>query len=170
LGINAAQVYIQALLNGAPMPGSAGNLVAYITPPDPEVDATVPHAYIWPTTGNESRNPSYGGTVPRASFRGGPSGTKPVIHTLHIYVIWFQANDDPQADTWFPGMLDEIMAVLRSSTDPVVVTDPYTNVQSQMIDVGERMSYQVAVSALEDQRLHRYDGLITCTLWELIFG
>lgn len=170
MSINATQVYMQTLLNGLPMPGSAPNLVAYITPPEPEVDATTPHAYIWPSSGIESRNPSLGGTVPRAAFQGAPSGFKPIVHTLHIYLIWFQANDDPQADTWFPGMLDTIMATLRVSQDPIKVTDPYSNVESWLIDVGERMTYQITVSALEDQRYHRYDGLITCSLNELIAG
>jgi hypothetical protein len=169
LSINAAQVYIQGLLNGLAMPGSAPDLVAYITPPavDTNPDAT-PRAYVWPASGNESRNPALGGTVPRASTLGGPSGTKPVVHTLHIYVIWDQANDDPQADTWFPGMLEAIMSTLRVSQDPVQVTDPYTSISSWLVDVGERMSYQIQVSALESQRYYRYDGLISCVLNELI--
>lgn len=170
MSINATQVYLQTLLNGLPLPGSAPNLAAYITPPNPNVSTEIPTAYIWPSTGNETRNPAMGGTVPRASFAGGPSGTKPIVHTLHIYVIWDQANDDPQADTWFPGMLDAIMATLRVSPDPVKVTDPYTNIESWLVDVGERMSYQVSVSALESQRMYRYDGLITCLLNEIIAG
>lgn len=170
MSINATQLAIQNIINGLPMPGGAPNLVAYITPPDPNVLADVPTAYIWPSTGNESRNPAFGGTIPRAAFTGAPSGTKPVIHTLHIYLIWMQANDDVQADTWFPGMIDAIKDALRVYTDPLKTADPYTGTESYLIDIGERMTHQIAVSALEEQRMHRYDGLITCQLVELIFA
>lgn len=166
--IVSAQVYIRNLLDGLAMPGNAPALAAYITPPDPNVDAATPAAYIWPADGEESRNPVMGGTIPRAAFTGAASGFKPVEHALEIYMVWFGQDDDPDSDTWFPGMVDAVMAALRASPDPAIVTDPWTGVQSNLIDVGENMTYRITIRALDDQRYNRYDALITLRLHELI--
>lgn len=166
--INSVQVYIQNLIDGLLMPGSAGKLRAYITPPDPNVEAEIPTAYIWPSDGDESRDPAKGGTVPRNTGIGTSSGYKPFEHRLDVYVVWFGQDDDPNADTWFPGMIDAIMLVLRTSPDPATATDPYTEQRTTLIDVGENMSYRIALRALSDQRYNRYDGLISLQLLELM--
>lgn len=166
--INSVQVYIQNLIDGLLMPGSAGALRAYITPPDPNVEAEIPTAYVWPSNGDESRNPAKGGTVPRNTGIGTASGYKSFEHHMDIWVVWFGQDDDPQADTWFPGMLDAIMLVLRTSPDPAVATDPYTEQKTTLIDVGEVMTYHITIRALEDQRYNRYDGLITLEIAEIM--
>ena len=38
---------------------------AYITPPDPRIQAKVPAIYIWPSDGVENRSSELGGTIPR---------------------------------------------------------------------------------------------------------
>ena len=156
------------------MPGGAPPLTAFITPP-PVDDNPLggPHAFVWPTNGEESRNPERGGTVPRALTRPVPganpnSGTKGLDHVVHIYVIWDQANDDDQADSWFPGMIDAICWQLRVSADPVVVTDSYDGTISQLVDVGETISYQITVRFLEDQRYLRYDCLLPIPVLEIL--
>lgn len=166
--INSTQTYIMSLLDGLPMPNGGYNLEAYITPPDPEVDAVYPHAYIWPTTGDESRDPLKGGTVPRALTAGAPSGTKGIEHTIDIIMIWFAADDDPDVDTWFTGMVDAVMAVLRVAPNPAIVADTYTNVLTNLVDIGEKMTYHITVRALADQAYNRYDCLITMPVLEII--
>jgi hypothetical protein len=168
LPINSTQVYIKNLLNGLAMPGNVPNLVAYITPPNPNVQAQYPTVYVWPLSGNESRNPARGGTVPRALYTGAGSGTKPISHVMHAWLVWDMANDDSTADISFPGMVDAIMAALRVSTDAVEVADPYTSATSWLIDVGEDMTYQITVRALEDQAMSRYDALLVLPIIELI--
>lgn len=166
--LNSVQCYIRDTINGLAMPGGVPSLVAFITPPDPEEDAAVPHAYVWPGEGTESRNPVRGATIPRNTGPGTPAGFKAIEHMIDIYVVWFGQDDDPDSDTSFPGMIDAIMYALRTSGDPAVVTDPYTGFSSQLIDVGEGMGYKTVVNALADQAYNRYDGLITCTILELI--
>lgn len=161
MGLNTAQVYIKNLIDGLAMPNGL-SLEAYITPPDPEVDYQNPHAYVWPSNGEEQRL-----TIPRATSGGSVSGDKCIKHVIDIFIVWFSANDDPDADTWFPGMVDAVMALLRVTPTPAVVTDPYTNVSSQIINTGELMTYRIAISAVEDERYNRYDSLITCHIEEI---
>jgi len=166
--------YLKGLLDGIPMPGGVPNLVAYITPPavDEEPNGE-PRAYIWPASFEESRNPQREGTVPRALAMPVPgvspnSGFKPIDHSIHIYVIYDQANDDQQADSLFPGIIDAINWVLRVSTDVAVATDEYTGLQSALMDVGESINGSVAVRALDSQRMYRYDCLLILPVMELI--
>lgn len=167
--INTTQIYINDLLNGLVWPFTAvPALQSQITPPDPNVDATTPQAYVWPAHGNEGRDPRRGGTIPRATGPNSPSGLKTQTHRLEIYLVYFEADDDPDADSLFPGMVDWIMNALRLSQDTTpVLLDPWTNRESYLIDVGEQMDYQITVRALADQRHNRYDGLITCVINEV---
>ncbi len=154
------------MLNDLPLPGppgEAGNLACYITPPDPG-ELTAPSAYLWPATGNETRLAS-----PRA---GDPQVIKPgwkkIEHRLSLWIAWVGSGDDPTADTNFPSVIDAIMAALRPSPDPVVITDPITGViTSVIVGVGEHMTYDVAVAhTLQDQRYLRYDARLTLPVSE----
>lgn len=158
---------MQQLLHDLPMPAGLNNLVAYITPPDPNVEAQDPTAYIWPSSGRESRSPEVGGSLPRNSGPGTGSGTKGVMHMMDVYLVYFMPNDDPDADTSFPGMVDAVMYALRfSQPNPAYINDPYTTITSCIYNVGEQMSYRIAVEATEDEVFNRYDALITVDVWE----
>lgn len=167
--LSSTLAYYKELLDQLPMPGGAPPLNAYITPPNPDTAPDgAPRAYIWTNNFDESRSPEKGGTVPRALYKGASSGTKPLDHSVHIYVVWDQQADDPQADSWFPGMIDAIMWQLRVSTDPVPITDTFDGTSSQLIDVGEEINGQITVRALDTERYLRYDCLLTCPTLELI--
>ena len=165
--IASTLAYVKGVLDQLPMPGGAPNMAAYITPPDPNVEGEIPTAYVWPTDGMESReNP---GTIPRNTGPGTPSGFKPINHSIDVYVVYFGADDDPQADSLFPGIVDAVMFALRTSKDSVTLTDPYNpNVQSTLYNLGEQMHFQLVISAVSDQAFNRYDCLIRCPVLELI--
>jgi hypothetical protein len=172
----ASMQYLKSILDGlawpasmASLPSPPGNLSAHITSPNPNVVASSPNAYIWFLRGTENRdNAKYGaGTVPRASVQGGPSGTKATEHNIPIYVVWDAAQSDPNFATLFPGMIDAIRSVLRVSADPVMVTDPWTGEQSWLVDVGETMTYDLDLWALENQRIERWDCMLTVQVTEV---
>lgn len=167
--INTTQVYINNLINGLVWPFTGvPALQSQITPPDPNVEANIPQAYVWPARGTESRNPKMGGTIPRATSDTSPSGLKAQRHRLEIFLIWWGQDDDPDSDTLFPGMVDTIMDTLRVSPDTTpVLNDPWTNRQSYLIDVGENMDYEITIRSLIDERYNRYDALITCNIYEI---
>ena len=160
--------YIKSLLVGLPMPGSLPDMAAYITPPDPNVETDIPTSYVWPTQGEEGRDPEKGGAVPRNSGTGTPSGTKGTEHDIDVYVVWFGAGDEPDIDNLFPGIVDAVMAAFRFSADPATATDPYTGEQSTLVDVGERMSYKITLRSLVEQAYSRYDALVGLSVVEII--
>lgn len=166
--IVSTQMYILNLLDGLEMPNGNYQLQAYITPPDPLTEYYNPAAFIWPTDGNESRNGVHGGAMPRNTGVGTEAGTKPIVHMIDVYMIWFGAGDDKDADTWFPGMVDAVMWQLRTAPDPAVAVDPYTTINSQLIDIGENMSYRMGVRAVGDENFNRYDALIACEITEIL--
>lgn len=164
-------LYMQSLLNGLNMPGGAPEMRAYIMPLDPNDESQYPTAYVWPADFDESRDPDTGGTVPRNSGPGTPSGFKPIEHQIEVFIVWFQQGDDPSADSLFPGIVDAAMAALRTSPDPgggVPVTDPWVGTVSSLFDVGEVMRGRIVVSATSDQAFNRLDCLLTCPVHELI--
>ncbi len=89
---------------------------------------------------------------------------------MGIWVVWFQADDDPEADTLFPGIVDAIQAALRTSwPNPAILTDPYTGEQSLAADTGEEMWADIdPPHSLADQRYLRYDALLTVPIQEVI--
>jgi len=165
--INSVQVYLQQLINGLPMPYALPALAAYITPPDPNVEADIPTAYVWPSDGEESRDAQKGGTVPRNTGPGTPSGWKNIEHSIDVWLVWFGQDDDPLADTVFPGIVDEVMQALRTSPERPLAVDPRTGQQSWLLDIGEKMSYRISLRALSDQAYNRYDGLVTVPVIEV---
>ncbi len=167
--IVATQQYILTLLDGLQWPiSNLPPLQAQITPPDPNVDAQIPQAYIWPGRGDESRDPRKGGTINRAAFQGAPSGLKVLDHRVDVYLVWWMDNDDPDSDNLFPGMVDTIMEALRVSPNPSPIqTDPYSGMQSYLIDVGESISYQFTLRSVVDERYDRYDSLLTLAINEV---
>lgn len=167
--IASTLLYVKGLLNDLPMPGGIPNMVAWVLPPDPnELAGAQPTAYVWPTEGDESRDPAKGGTIPRNTGPGTDSGTKPEEHMIDVWIDYFGPDDDPQGDSQFPGIVDAVMAVLRTSANPVTVTDPWTAEQSTLIDVGENMHYHIVVNAVADQVFDRFQSLLRCQVLELI--
>lgn len=157
MGIAATTAYVKSLLNGIPMPGGAPDMAAYIDAPDPNTETEIPAAYIWPALVDESRI-----SVPRNTGPATAAGWKQEVHTIDVFVIWMGSSDDPQADSIFPGIVDSVMAALRTACPmPAIVADPYTGAETQLVDIGEAMRGQLIVSALEDEAYLRYDAKIT---------
>lgn len=179
MGLASCTGYIRDLLDGLEwpaaiqqLPSPPAPLACYIQPPNPLVSGD-PTAFTWFERGRESRNGArYGaGTVPRAAYPGAPSGTKAIEHTVPVYFVWNGGSPtDPAASSLFPGMVDAIMATLRTSPDPVRLTDPWTGVESWDVDAGETIEYLTYLRDLESQQLQRLDALLTVSVVEVIAG
>jgi hypothetical protein len=159
--------YLKSLLDGLAMPGGLPPMACYINPPDPNVESQIPTAYVWAPDFDENRDSKQGGTLPRNSGPDTPSGFKSIEHQIEIFLIWFQAADDPQADSLFFGICDAAMAALRTSPDPAPITDPFTGAQSQLFDVGEVIRGRTTISATASQVWNRLDGLLQVAVHEL---
>ena len=155
--------FIKTLLDDIAMPGGL-NLAAWINPPDPDLGpAEVPTAYIWPMPGSEKRL-----TVPRNTGPGTAAGWKTERHEIGIYLVWEGAENDPEADTLFPGFIDALMDALRTAWPmPAILTDPNTGEMTQLVDTGEEMTYDSPPPrTVADQRYLRYDCLIRVPMTE----
>lgn len=167
MGVNTVQWYIKGILDQVQLPLDLGTLNAFIQPPNPG-DGTQPGIYIWGGRGDERRM-----TIPRA--RAGDlstGGEKSLSHSVDAWIIWLGPAVDPQQDVLFPAIVDTVMAVLRNT--PILdgtqyAPDPVTGRLSQLLNVGEHMSWEYApVRAVSDQRYLRYDALITIDIEEII--
>jgi hypothetical protein len=171
VGLPSVVGYIQGLLNGLAMPFPTVELAAYITPPDPNVETVImPTLYVLTADGPEKRL-----TMPRNTGPGTTAGEKTLTHTLELHVVWMIANSNPAApgaadpDLLFSGVIEGIMQALRTSPAPVLITDPWTGQQTELVDTGENMTYRyLPRHSIKNQRMLRYDALITLPLLELI--
>jgi hypothetical protein len=167
--IASCQQFLFSLLDGLQMPYGRPAAKAYVTPPDPRVQARIPAIYVWPASGEENRSPQLGGTIPRNSGPGTASGTKGLLHQFDVYLTWFSADGGKSQDPVFPSMVDAVMSALRYSVpNPAEWTDPATGQTSSIYNTGEVIRYQTGVESLADERWLRYDCLLTVSVWEEI--
>jgi hypothetical protein len=115
--------------------------------------------------------------VPRIAAPGGPSGTKPVEHSISCWLVWMMDVEDPDVNTLFPGMLWAVQEVFRSvayggnggvTANPALLTDPWTSEQSYLIDLGEVQAYEVFIRTLSPERFLRLDGVIDLSVTEVL--
>lgn len=166
--IVTVQAFLLSLLDDLPMPYGKPNARAYITPPDPRINAKVPAIYIWPDTGEENRSPELGGTIPRNTGPNTPSATKGILHSVDVYMTWFSAGSGISQDPVFPAMVDAVMYALRfSQPNPVTMTDPNSGLVSDIYNIGENMHYTTGIDSTADERTKRYDALIKAEIWEI---
>lgn len=154
------------------LPAGLGTLAAFILPPNPRDDPN-PAVYIWGSHGEESRL-----TLPRAAHANlATGGDKQLTHRVDCWVVWFGPSQDDgtsniAVDYQFPAVLDAVMGALRNA--PLVdasqhITDPVTGAGSQLLAVGERMTWDYGpVRAVADQRYLRYDAGVNCEVIEVI--
>ncbi len=164
--ILTAQTWVYSVLNGMPLPGNATPLQVFVTPPSVEEDQLDPHAYVWPSTGTESRE-----SLPRAGVPDvgtNLSGWKQMWHSFDIFLVWFDDDSDPEPDISFPVIVDAVMDALRTCQDPVTQTDPVTGRTSQIYATGERLNYDISPvrGTTADQRIYRYDARILAKVGE----
>jgi hypothetical protein len=166
--IVSTQQYLLSLLDDLPMPGDVPNARAYVTPPDPRIQAKIPAIYIWPADGDENRTEQLGGTIPRNTGPGTASGTKGIMHRFDVYLTWFSSGSGPSQDPKFPGMVDALMFALRFSPEKASLVDPNTGLTSSVYNIGETLTYRTGIESTADERTKRYDALIQVDIWELI--
>jgi len=167
----AAQSFVAGLLQGLVPPGGTGlaaPIDALITPHDPDVNPDgIARVYVWPATGPGKRI-----AMPRNSGPGyTTAGSRQIRHDLQVFLVWMDSPEDPDADINFPLLIDYVWKVLETSPSPSLYTSPDTGDQSQMVNLGEEMSYDfVPPRTLEPQMMRRYDARIRCSLLEIYQG
>ena len=168
MGLVSVQSYVAGLLQGLTPPGATGlnaPIDAFITPLDPDVNPDgVARVYVWPASGPEKRIAQPRNNLPAGSI----GGWKQTVHDLQVFMVWMDQPDDEGQDVNFPALIDYVMYILRTSPNPALYTDPETGSVSQMVNLGELMTYDfVPPRTLEGQVWRRYDARVRCSLWEI---
>jgi hypothetical protein len=165
LPIASCHAFLKGLLDDIGMPAGLPAMAAYLNPPDPNVESEFPSAYILSASGPEKRLSSSRNQGPGTS-----SGFKTINHVIRVLVVYEIANDDPDADTLFGGILDGAMKALRYAwPDPAILTDPYDGTLTQAVNAGEEMSYdKLPPQAAVTQRMTLWQGIITVPILEEI--
>jgi hypothetical protein len=168
LSIVTVSQFLLSVLDGTEFPYGIPAAQAFITPPDPRVQAKIPAIYIWPSDGQENRGAGLGGTIPRNTGPNTSAGTKGIMHDFDIYVTWFSVLSGKQGDSRFLSIVDMVMGTLRTcQPNPAGATDPNTLQESTIYNAGEQMRYRTGVESTADERWLRYDALISCPVWEI---
>lgn len=123
--LNSVQLYVQGLLNNLPVPGGTDTIKAWITPPAAE-PLSGPRAYVWGGHIREGRQ-----TMPR-----GP-GFRELPWMIEVWLIYETNANVASLDQKFPLVIDAVWKKVWTATMPTTITDPTTNVTSQIIAVGE---------------------------------
>jgi hypothetical protein len=165
LPIASAMQFVKKLLDDIGMPAGLPSMAAYLNPPDPNVESQFPSAYILSASGPEKRISSSRNQGPGTS-----SGFKTIAHEIRVLMVYEIADDDPDADTLFAGIMDSAMKALRFAwPDPAILTDPYDGTQTQAVNAGENMSYDKwPPAAAMTERMTLWQGLITIPILEEI--
>ena len=164
----AAQSFVKGILQNLVPPGDTGlrqPISALITPLDPDVNPDgIARVYVWPAGGPGKRL-----ATPRNSGPGYTSaGAKQIEHDLQVFMVWMDDPSDQNPDLNFPALIDFVWLTLETSPSPSLYTDPATGAQTQMVNLGEKMSYDfVPPRTLEPQSMRRYDARIRCSLTEI---
>lgn len=131
MGLNAVLQHVNGLLQGLPIPGTVptATVSSVITPPPIEA-LDGPRAYVW-SEGTE-------GPMTRQSMpRGQGFVTTPWL--VDVYLDGLDLADDPTIDQNFPVIIDVIRRALLAATMPLMITDPATGIESQLLEIGERI-------------------------------
>lgn len=123
--LNSVQLYVKGLLDGLPIPTMTQQLQAYVTPPTVE-DVDGPRAYVLGAGMTGSRQ-----TAPR-----GP-GFKHLDWALDVYLVYETTPDSAGIDEQMALIIDAVMARLWTTTMPLFITDPTTQLVSQILAIGE---------------------------------
>jgi hypothetical protein len=97
--------------------------------------------------------------------RGG--GSKESAYTIDVYLLWIGDPSASNIDQLFPLFIEAVLKKLRTVAVPTLITDPTTNVQTNLLEVGERMQVNFALpKSTADQRFMAYEAMISCSVSE----
>lgn len=130
--ITAAQNYVQEQLQG--LVGSYNNapLEAWVDPPVAIASAETPQAYILAGEGDGVRQ-----------TMGGVSGYYRDTHQIYVYLEWMMLPNLPNGNLAFTNLVDTVIKTIRTNyTGAILITDPSTGLQSQLLVIGDKLHYR----------------------------
>jgi len=165
---NSIQQYVKGLLDGLPLTGQNQPLKAYVAPPQYE-NLNAPTVFVWGARMRGKRQ-----TAPRVNNAviNGMAGYKELTWDVEAYVMYETVPKNPLTSTIdqeFPLILDSVMTRLWTTTMPIVITDPTTQLTSQVLSIGEEFELdQPPPRAPATLRLQLYLAKLTFVIKEAV--
>lgn len=155
--LNSVFQHVKGVLDGLPLPGQSWPLTVRIVPPPVEPLGDKPIAYLTLAgrmTGKRQ-------TMPR-----GPGFTG-MDWPIGITVDFQDLATDPDLEQAFYLITDAILVALLATPMPVFITDPTTQVKTQLTAIGEDYGMQLGnLVTTASNRVLLFRGQITTTLRE----
>jgi hypothetical protein len=105
---------------------------AWVDPPTPTT-AETPQAYILAGEGAGKRQ-----------TMAGLQGYYEDVHQIYVYLEWMLPPGAQNANLAFTNLMDSCISAIRESYEGAVfITDPATNQQSQLLVIGDKLSYKL---------------------------
>lgn len=148
MSLNAVQQKIAGYLTGLTSKGFTTPISAQVLQPVATwAKVTAPLVFVWGGAATETRL-----TIPR-----GP-GWKHDAHTISLWLFALDLAADPNRAWRFPVLIDTVLAAMRGASPmPAALTDPQTFKTSQLLNLGEEMTWEYDIDrTLADQRMIRH--------------
>jgi hypothetical protein len=168
--LTAVQWYLKTgILNGLQNP-MLDPLEALIQPPVLADVADHPYAYIWAGRGNERRQ-----TAPRPIRQDSgaitPGGYQKMTWKIDVRLYTVMAQEDPNIELAFPALIDATIKELNVTQIPIIITDPVTGQQTQILTIAETLDSDYATSvttSAEGQGIIRFGCDLTVEVQEKV--
>jgi hypothetical protein len=155
--LNSIFQHVKGVLDGLPLPGQSWPLTCHVIPPPVEPLGDKPIAYL--TLAGKAQFKRQ--TMPRgAGFMG-------IDWPVGITVDFQDLSSDPNLEQAFYLISDAILIALLATPMPVFITDPTTQVQTQLTSIGEDGGVQLGnLVTTASNRVMLFRGQVTTTLRE----
>lgn len=154
--LNSVQLYVKSVLNGITVPGQPQTLTAAITPPVFE-DIGAPRCFIWGGRVQGSRQ-----TMPRGA------GFRKLPWLIDIYLVYLTNPQNTTVDSEFPLVIDAVLNKLWTTQMPTIITDPATEVVTQIQAIGEEWTLDYPPERTPGTlKMLWYSALLTTTVLEV---
>ena len=162
MSLFSVQEFAVSIVNGITSPNWQQPLLAEVVFPIPDlVKLAQPRLFVWGAAVNEQRV-----TIPRSEEGINPmlvppgqtvnAGWKRRGYTLQMWLYGVQNNNDPNRESKFPVLIEQVLDAIRSTSVPANLVDSVTGEQSWAMDIGEDFTWEYDVDrTLADQRLIR---------------
>lgn len=133
MSILACQDYVANVIQG--LVGAYGNepLQAWVDPPSGGIaSAETPQAYVQAASGEGKRQ-----------TMGGLTGYYLDVHQVYVFLEWMMPPNTQDGNLAFTNLIDSTISAIRESyTGAVLITDPATQQESQLLVIGDRLTYK----------------------------
>ncbi len=132
MSLTAIQNYVQEQIQGLVGAYNNAPLQAWVDPPVVGASAETPQAYILSAEGDGARQ-----------TMGGTTGYYQDTHQIYVYIEWMMAPNLPNGNLAFTNLIDTVITKIRTSyTGAILLTDPATGGQSQLLVIGDKLKWQ----------------------------